>query len=489
MQVIKRCGLFVLSFVVSLTASLGVLSNSVNAASIYDDLVTVTSDFTVRNYDGSKSGDMTNYVGKIQELCSETTYNLVLNNIANDYNRAVVVFDTSLIPDSGQGRYIQFFFETTDSHIEYPSLWNTNELLVQRNQNTMVELQLGFNYDNDNITCALTSNSSSNNIALARTFSGYPAWQPIFSTYPVTYPEGYDGQIIPETYDPPGELTVVRPEYDWQVELRSITLNNISTPPPGVEPYRVKFDIVVGTFDPDDFVELYEVVLDPQGSQRIDLTRLAPVGITAYYINLDGTRKEDTDEFDYRETIVTFNVDGSTFSGTTVGAICNDEDVCEVVETPRYEDCSVYNTDIELWSGGPNLEVWSVETLSCEINNFWLRLMDFLNFLFVPDMEAITNAMNTFMGVLEEKLGFVYTSFEYLIQWITSILVVSPDCIIDTGDGEFFGASVQFDICTFEDAAPNVWAYGIGFARLLFAAGLVFLSYNRLFTILKGLGK
>lgn len=315
------------------------------------------------------------------------------------------------------------------------------------------------------------------------TVASYGGWTPV-------YPLDYEGVPIQDSI--PGAGVETRPQFRWDAILRSFTLTDTSPAPPGVTNYRIKYDVVVGEIEDNNYIELFEAIVDPLGSQKIDLTRTANVGVTATFIDLEGNPLEDTDEIDYRTTNVTFYIDGTTFSGSTSGSECDDDDLCTGGETDGvspYADCSVYNIDITFWAGAPTITVPSIETITCEFNNFWLKFNDFIRFLFVPDLEAIQTAFDTFLSVLEDKLGFVYTSFEYIIEWITSILTANADCTIDTGSGTFFGAQADFDMCVFENAAPTVWNVGIGFTRLIFAAGLIFLSYNRLFSILKGLGK
>lgn len=195
-------------------------------------------------------------------------------------------------------------------------------------------------------------------------------------TSPVTYPEGYEGPLVVDSAG--SEPTIVRPAYKWDVNVKNIKITDITNIDAGLSmpPYKVKFLVTLGTIETQTY--FYEFILDNNAEVIIDLPVADELGIQAWFVEPEGAILADTDDLDFKPTNTTFTIDGSSFSGSTEGTECDEEDHCTVPEVPRYSDCSVHNITISTWSGGPEFQIPTPTTIGCIVNNFWLKLVDFI---------------------------------------------------------------------------------------------------------------
>jgi len=138
---------------------------------------------------------------------------------------------------------------------------------------------------------------------------------------PINYPVDYEGPPVVE-----GAADEVRPAISYTVANKTITLKDDSSPTAGVKPYQLKYVMSLGTFESG--VLFYEGYIGAGDKVTFTVDKLDSAAVQFFYANLDGTLKTDTDEFDYHETDVTFDVDGSTFSSSVDGSTCDDSDHC-----------------------------------------------------------------------------------------------------------------------------------------------------------------
>lgn len=108
--------------------------------------------------------------------------------------------------------------------------------------------------------------------------------------------------------------------------------------------------------------------------------------------------------------------------------------------------------------------------------------------LFVPSPAYFDEFFANLGSTLETKLGFVYTSFQFIISWIGAIVDITPKCNIGAMDGTFWGATVYIDLCQFEEMSPTIYNLIMIPLRFLAAGVMVFIGYRRLIGIIKGLG-
>jgi hypothetical protein len=176
------------------------------ATSVYDSIVQPATSFVVTNSAGTKTTDITNYAYYIAELCPSTTNTLFLNAIANDHYRSIVANDET---EFGSSQYaIEFYLETTSpsSTPSYDTVWqdgSASSALIERTNSNLLQFSIHYNYPADELSCTVVSESSSNSIYLASTYDGDALRRPILNTYPITYPDDYEGDLVPTTFNTP----------------------------------------------------------------------------------------------------------------------------------------------------------------------------------------------------------------------------------------------------------------------------------------------
>lgn len=302
--------------------------------------------------------------------------------------------------------------------------------------------------------------------------------QPFEVGFPVVYPPGYNGTPVqPETRDKiyPKILYLVA-EYDFTANYVGDTI--------------IPFNQVnqVCTLDQQPMYVTYSILASGEiiNSRTLKCDETYNFKLPGYdnyelyvvYTNATGEIIGETDNYILNASIMPFVADGSSYTGANDGSQgeCSTIDnmqVCEQVSP--YEDCSEFGIDL---IGG----------FGCIIKNFQIWIKATAMQLFVPRTSYFNGFSQTFGTLVESKLGFAATAYSMLVDWINSLIFVEADCTPTLGGGTFFGATMNYNFCAFEQAAPTIWTPLITIARLSIAAGFVFIAYRRMLEIIRGLG-
>lgn len=220
--------------------------------------------------------------------------------------------------------------------------------------------------------------------------SSNPKYNPFITTFATMYPEGYDGVDPPSGADPPSDgRQVVRPDISWDVDNKEITLSDVSVPP-FEDDYRIRFIATVGTFETQTY--FYEGEINPSGSATFSVDSYDFSSIQAWYALPSGERFADTPEYDFRETVVTFEIDGSSFTGTTEGSECDEDDLCTPTEEPEYEDCLSHGADL-------------IAGFQCIVGNAIKFIGNFFASLFKPDPRFTSQMVDLFKNFTTDTYG------------------------------------------------------------------------------------
>ena len=475
-----------------------------------------TKNFDVTDGGGNSWKDKINTANRAPYRCESDSKSYLQTAITSGYY-TVAQQTTGSINNYYDTTSPQAFVMISYSGSNYTQTLNNTgdyELLVNGGSGSAVRYAALWvdNSGNYNLVCQDSSGSPSNgnfgNAGYGALAAGQFSTQTVYlyyTTFTVTYPSGYSG-TLPSTPPAAFEAEIVSPQFGFNTYKKTLTAkleNKIDVLPTYPDDdyliiwnviQCVGIDDITGRCDPGD-----PVVLVKQSDLGKDETFTVEVPAYGYYELQASYRMEscyrypsypatpdycyyeipdDTAEIDYERTYVVINIDGHATSGSTAGLECDVSGFCE--PPSPYEDCGDF--DVADIAG----------RVGCHIANFgtWLviALQDLARTLFVPKDGFYDDFFTSFYSTLQDKFGFVYTAFQMLIDWLTSLLVVDADCTPTIGSGTFFGANLSFNFCAFEQSAPTIWNPLILIARLAIAAGFVFISFRRLIEIVKGLG-
>lgn len=480
-----------------------------SAATSYDPYVRTTDEVHLK-------------YGSCEQVDVTTTYESYLNdlekgslNIAKA-NGTWGVSQNLNNPPRNDGIAIYWSLTTSDLNFVGADI-GSEQILLENTSDIFVY------FINMNSSCEITvSNTTTNSFGGVTTFTDYSSfgWLNLFlAGANINYPDGYEG--LPIETEPVTEEEVIRPDFSYTIVDKSLNVKDINNSLPEFVPdegytfkgWEVEWSLfycaggwsdIGSTCETELELKDYDILpresnyltdVDIYGDYRLSAQYVAqqcyrypsyPETPDYCFYVVGGEDEASLDGYRFPPTTVDLKFDGGTYSGDTRDTECDESGYC--VPPSPYKDCSIYAGEAPYGIGGgafPDI----IGGFQCQLENFGTFLIITIQNLFVPNSGKVMNSVNNFGSFISDKLGFVYTAFQYIVTWINSILVVSSDCTISMGSATFFGATPNADICYFEENAGNVWDIGIFTARMIFAAGLIFLAYRRLFNILTGLGK
>lgn len=509
----KRFFFLFLAFTVSLSGLSVLFSDTVNAATPYDDVITLTSTLELSNTTAS---------------CEEN----VISDLQLNWTR---LFDPTAIDPFGQSS-VEFngvtygLFATPGS--PYMSLQQNRDSWAEAESWSVVQNDnyQGFNkrieitwstepgtsltfYNNDRLQ-AVGTNVYQSIVTLENFGSGCgirmetrqmlpgggfgalvqysPGRQMLLANWNIIYPDGYEGENPPDSV----ELgTIFRPVVGYAVKtdntFEGLYYGDLDICIP------VGLDEITGCVQP----KLYWTAYEPDGTTEIksqfsDLYQPFNYRFLAYdtyYVDVRFAHPGPPfapfhSSIEIQTVRFTINANGTFVAGGTESNNCNVDGgiyVCE--EASPLEDCSVYAGVFPYGIGGgefPDIIGGAI----CIATNAGILLRNTLVDLFMPNTQQLGARVIAFGEFFQSQLGFVYTAFSMLTSWIATLVSVEEICDINLG-GTFFSAPIEIDFCQFEEASPTVYTVAMTTTRLFIAAGFVFIAYRRMIEIIQGLGR
>lgn len=187
--------IYIIGTVVSVLLSLLLGGEIVSAASPYDSIVHPTEELVIRSSDGVHERDITTLLLQtMQQSCDSTYYDSFINTLS-DSDGKVAVIQTGWWGQSQDVRVLwtdnasaQMQFSPDSGHHQV----GTNQL--QKFVSIMMQ-------GNGNIDCAEVSTSYHAIAHSCTPPSCHPSFKVYSSSFPVTYPSGYEGELIPGAVD------------------------------------------------------------------------------------------------------------------------------------------------------------------------------------------------------------------------------------------------------------------------------------------------
>lgn len=193
---------------------LSLFTQTVNAASVWDYVIQTTNDLIITSGNGEHTENIvTDYSAIMSDKCP-SMYSAFSAAVADPNGKWAIVKQDWPSP-------------TRDSvRIQWTTNVSATTQFTDSGGQQRVRVNLGSGqvdiYLNNDGTfgCSDITGITDGFLTLG---SGYgtpstePAQYVLLSTYPVTYPVGYDGALIPESWTPPPEKTNLNPDYSWSV--------------------------------------------------------------------------------------------------------------------------------------------------------------------------------------------------------------------------------------------------------------------------------
>lgn len=175
-------------------------AHATHAASVWDNNIQITNDLTIRSTDRSKTQDIAlTYVSIMQDKCP-TQY---------------AAFSAALTDPNGRWAITKNVWPSSadDVRIQWTTNTSGTTLFTGTGTPSSVRVNLGSGQvaillqNNGTFLCNDLTGTVDGFLLLGSTYSGIPETSPetfvLLSTYPVTYPSGYAGVSIPDSWTPP----------------------------------------------------------------------------------------------------------------------------------------------------------------------------------------------------------------------------------------------------------------------------------------------
>lgn len=291
-----------LSVILLSTLSVGLFApSSVSASTPYDDLSTVDSlELVSANGSHTRTDMQLSYIGEIKN-CSPSAYDSFTDAIASPQGGWFINQWSS--SGSGSEKYLTFTWSSDprNSTIVWEDNYGVKTLRVAYWGNVQFSSLTMILQNNNEIYCYYQTPSGENAIWYqygdSLTFWGRP-----FLAYnvPITYPSGYEGEIIRDSFQPP-DTTPTEFQFTYSVADKEITLYDISNL--SLDQTDCYFQI-----NPNGTQVYTELHFDCNTKQSVTHTvdDYGSYDIVLIYVTPDGLNSSKT---------TTIDIDGSTFSG------------------------------------------------------------------------------------------------------------------------------------------------------------------------------
>lgn len=419
---IKRITLIFIALILAIAVPFYAFAATSDENSAYRTIDQIFLD-DYKNWYGDQCMQQELTTGYLQYLLDETKYlpyngggNPHPTNVAEyaeSYKRALygdgnwtVSVENNYYSDGGSG--INRLYLIWTEHNDMQMYWSGNTVYVKpKNDAEIYKVQIAPNDQNMGMTCQIgvrsiekgnTSYKISNNTPYENspnniTVVNNGATSNLFSNVnDITYPTGYTGTQVRTSFTP---SNILYPGVDWSVSDRKVTakyLYNIT----GAK-QEDTFNITWTLCKLDNNKNVIENTCDISDAQKnvVYTHDVHDYGDFALLVHVykPPPLLSFPEEITVKDLLINLKIDGSNFSGSTIGANCTDlGDGFTCKEKSPYEDCSLFGVDI-------------VAGIGCHFRNFATALKNILIFLFVPSSTLFSNVVDSWTSKLESILA------------------------------------------------------------------------------------
>lgn len=483
----KKFALF--STALALAISLIFPAFPARAVSNVDGVIKTTKNLVINRGSSCSSGstlDVTNnHLGILQEgiknrlAFQKNRYSPVdYKQLEDDYKHALSVFKRAV---DNQGYYaivkesVGFsYFAVEDKQDFSRAVITSSGVDVFANYPKLIyKLNLNFNGCRPFLTLTTSSSGTRHVFSPYYTIYKHDFW--FVNTFPITYPDGYQGENI-DDYSGVAKQ-VIRPDFIYNVDYKTLKAKDINQnlPKPTkladgytFKGYQVEWSLFscgdggatsiscpspdlkkYGSFD--QVAEFIHAVAD-YGKYKLSAQYLLQqcYRYPSYPVTPDrcvNLTNRDFKNYDFVATTVMLDINGKNISGDTRGMDCSELGYCE--EKPELKDCSVHGVNI-------------IAAIGCHLHNFFINLKNFFIFAFVPNSGHLRDSFSGFIDVLKKSLGFLWTPIDFIIKTVQLLTGSLPNPTGDNcsiGNVGFFGSqSRPLELCAWRHKLPDLWS-------------------------------
>lgn len=389
-----------LLFGMVLTLAFSLVSIPANAVSAYDNTVSLWTDDSV--YLTSNSGayeleiPLTNVLEPFEDYCLPVEYSEIIGVIQSYPSKRWTVLQTTLLGDSQ--RQVQITWGDTSPAEFYSTPYNTGLATTGTNGGNAT-----LNMDNNGgVQCIFSSGGSGYLLAQHDTVNNFHPIRPVFWNGNVDYPSGYEGELIPEDWQPPVDTSTqglgYTPSFEYTVTDDAIELIDV-TNPQNITDYQIDlclFQLPNNKYG-DNFTEYIYDCDNP-----VDVVHEFGDGYADYNVII---RHYSSTTDKWFENSRVLHVDGTTFSGG-VGSDASDD----AIKKSLFDfDFPIYGLQ-EIFLAPINF----IATLPDKVNNCSPWTLPLLG-------TSVT--MNCLLPYYQQQMGGVLTIYQTIFTGLTVYFV------------------------------------------------------------------
>lgn len=495
---LRKCGLYLLSFAV-LSTSLSVFFSDVSSA--------------VGQYDAKYV--QTNSVGIQTSGCEFQDFtNNYLDPLINDSNNTAPI-TSYLNAQNGNGRwgvsswsngYTIFWTEDDSLYFDWTS--DSSYLLAKGNNLHTIDIVNDKFYHGGN-SCDPVGSWYATNGPYAYVSSVDQSIKSLFvySDYK-NYPPDYDGPEIPDS--PNGGKSTVYPDIDYTVQDKLVSVKYKDTLP--FKPCSMNYLFASSDRRSVDFGDTWietlsngwgeifkgDLTLDAwrnDAGKDFDVTKtefmykkstssevtytandygsvVLMVGGNTHWEGaprLDCGDSGDESDFSYEivPRVININIDGSSYAGTSSGADCSlDGRWCttdDTVDAALYENCDAID-------------------ILCHMRNAYKMFIQLFTYLAVPRVGDIKPYFDSFVETADNQMGFLADSFQMLFSAL-QLIIATGDPAVGYKCGislPMYGAPATVELCAWKYQFPALWELVQRSIQAGIALTLVYIFYRKL---------
>ncbi len=471
----KKCGLFVLSFVVFSSAFSIAFSNNASAASVYDKSYQTVDKLVLmaQNYGSAKT--------TCQDLDITKNYTDIIQQYAPDYFSSY----SSAVSESGRWAisvirsysnpgYRQTVVVSWSEDKSLSLRWTSSGVYVVAPVLKTVSLAF-YGSTNGGSSCTPY-------VSYVGTSTNDPNGQIISNNLPVSdtgssssqsvlnYLVYSDHENIPPDYSGPDIVSIPKEKYTPKVTLsiqdRHVSGNFCITQaqpacsiPPGFSSsvigisYRVVEDLTgKEVFAQSGSLVSHQMLFD------FDVNDYSKYVLEAnYYVPIPFIKPDNQV---WNKLKIPFQIEGSSYLTSSGKQKCTSDGVCE--NSSPLRDCSQYWGDISKLG----------QAFDCTFYNFGAALNQFFSSLFRPDTVDVRVTMDDFKNTLQDRLGMLYQFYDWFTNTVYGLVIAPRQFACHHVFSPFFGKPIDLNMCVLEDQYPQIW----GVTTLVIRTTAVFLS-------------
>ena len=279
--------------------------------------------------------------------------------------------------------------------------------------------------------------SAGDNLVSDSYFSMHKGSKFFINTYPITYPEGYEGIRI----DSLNKKKNATPSVSYNVSglkldafLCTKQFQHLCKPMfyPWGRNTKFKYEIKNNPTDEKPVYSSGDLNLSDSLHFTYNFEKKGTYYLILQYVWPGIPFPGLDDEYNFHVLNLPILIDGSSYFSGTKSQNC-ENGACK--EYSPFKDCSSLNI---------------IQAIGCHLDNFGIALKSYLAYLFVPDISDLKDYFKSFTDSMSKSLGFLWSPFEFTINVLRSIT--------DSGNSNnTCDIGYNLKLCAWRFSFPQLW--------------------------------